>query len=323
MTKASYSTELNVLIIGYKRIRNVKRSIMKLSEYGAQEIFVALDYSNEADIRSQQIQLQEEMRDRTNVHFWLRKTNAGVAAGVITAIDWFFSNVESGAILEDDLEFDVGFLHFMTQGLRAYEFVSEVLMLSANRYSPQSDCGTTACNYPQIWGWATWRSQWGIIRGLITEVSLGNRLFNPLKKQEAFFWSGAIRVSEGFIDTWDLPLALCFYQEKFLCILPPVNLVTNTGSDVFASHTISNSYPMNVAIQSLENVNFKDIDEIKSEIGTQNDYLEKHVFRIRWYHVVSPAKLILSKFLHKINKTAGVPLLVRLARAESYKGFDE
>ena len=43
---------------------------------------------------------------------WRRKTNLGLAASVISGIDWFFNLEDEGIIVEDDLVFSPDFVKF-------------------------------------------------------------------------------------------------------------------------------------------------------------------------------------------------------------------
>jgi hypothetical protein len=103
------------------------------------------------------------------------------------------------------------------------------------------------------------------------------------------FWAvGANRALAGKVDTWDTPLAFEFKTRDKLCLLPPVNLISNVGNDEVSTNTIKGNSSMNLEINPLDhNYNFvKDPNEIY--LKKYNKLLEKHVFKIKVKHFLLP-----------------------------------
>jgi hypothetical protein len=314
-----------VLIVGFSRIQQIRNTLEKLISLGIESIYLALDYSISEEVRAKQISLVEEIQSRESrfhgrVKIWYRTRNHGVGVGIISALDWFFSNNEEGIILEDDLVFEEDFLLYCSKALDAYINEREVLLISGNRFDTSlQNRGMAATNFPQIWGWATWRDRWVEIRKLIlTDKRLPVK--SLLRRDVCFFFAGAKRTLNGNIDTWDLPLAYEMLVKGKLCILPDVNLVSNIGSDVFSTHTKANNFPMNYPIGKTLTNEMPSLSFLRPTIGVTNRFLESQVFRIHRKHLLAPLKVFTTTlFSRETRISKPTSLVFRLERAERFE----
>ena len=308
-----------VLIIGYSRTTEIKQMVEKLIAFGAQNIYVALDYSDDLKIRNKQNYLVTSLNaiKSPTIRVWYRNKNHGVGLGVITALDWFFYHHDKGIILEDDLYFEKNFLEFCEEAFSSYKR-EDVFMISGNRFDDASGVDSlSTTNYPQIWGWATWRENWVEMRALILKVKTLH-LKDLLKPNLCFFYSGARRVHKGIVDTWDSPLAYEMLLRSKVCLLPPVNLVSNVGADVHAAHTIKNDFPLNYPIKILPNLAWQNPESLRSTTKKSNIFLEKRVFGIRIFHVLSPYKMFLEEKLNYEKRRNVISLKQRLIEVENF-----
>lgn len=323
MILANSFSSTPVLIIGYSRVSSIRMQIEKLLEYKITKIYLSLDFSANTLVQQEQLELiqycsQKSMKSNTSIVVWQRKRNHGVAVGVLSAIEWFFSDNESGIIVEDDLVFDETFLEFCTIALEQYKACEEVLMISGNRYdSKPTNWEVVGTNYPQIWGWATWRSKWqDICRMIQKDTSLDLKLLKVRSK--CYFYSGALRARFGYIDTWDIPLAYEMLTQRKICILPPVNLVSNIGADQYAVHTRQSIFPLNFPIKQIDDLVFPSLRKIKAHCEKQNAFLEKNVFQIKNRHLFSPFKLWMSIATQKVLGRRIITLRSRMKEAERF-----
>jgi hypothetical protein len=139
---------------------------------------------------------------------------------------------------------------------------------------------------PIIWGWATHRDKWQVMRSFaITPARFAPRLL--INKQLSFFFVGAVSALSRKVDTWDSPIAFHMLNRKYECLIPPFNLVRNIGADEFAVHTKQNSFPIGISIQhdviSTDDVTWVDLNESKRA----KDYLYAKVFNIKVHHIFS------------------------------------
>jgi hypothetical protein len=305
-----------VLIISYSRPNGVRNLIEACILNKVSELYIAIDGpKNGSDGRLQNEILQvinsfSYVKD-LNVKVLSRKKNLGVGVGVITAIDWFFSQEKFGHILEDDLKVDSGFFNFSREALTKFTDDKNVFVISGTEITGDQTISNSAhwCNYPMIWGWSTWADRWILMRkGLLERKKTKITLLSTARNN---FWSvGANRVLDGKVDTWDTPLAAEFISNRWLCLIPPRNLVSNFGNDANASHTFNGSHGLNLPIFVLSGEVDFNSGFTETRIRKYNKQLEKDVFRIKRKHIFLP---IYSRLKDQNNyKLVNTPLIERL-----------
>ena len=309
--------KLPILIIGFIRVDGIRKLLNSLVIGQISGLYLAIDGPRNSLDLVEQTEIRRIIdefakRNKLPLLVWHRDFNLGVAAGIITAIDWFFSKVTFGLILEDDLVIGNDFIPFVTKALPILTEHEDVLMISGNQFFSNSNAdGIGASHYPQIWGWATTFARWEIIRsGLLSQQNVEFRDF--LSARSSYWAIGSRRALDGTIDTWDLPLVKFMRKELKLCLLPPVNLVMNDGFDRFATHTKSKRFPLGEPIWKLDLSKVKfEIPQIIS-IEQMDNQLEAQVFGIRWRHILSLPFGLITSLKRKKNR----PLITRLAEVD-------
>lgn len=316
----------SALLICHVRHSHTGRVLEKLERFGIRRIYVSVDGPRNEKDREMQFNLFAELdaRSKNFPKFELRKSeeNQGIGVAVISAVDWFFRNEQMGVVIEDDLDFDLDFLRYAEVALNVFETNREFWMISGSRLIPgdleqeKVQRKSLVCNYPIIWGWASWADRWkemleGIVQFPNQEVKLSSQVKN--------FWKvGHKRVSKGIVDTWDIPLATSMRYLGKKCLMPPVNLVSNLGFDVFASNKMNSGFPLGIQIRNLPELHSQFFEEIKaqastdsSEIQEVNHILERHVFGIKKRHsIIEWYSAVLDHF--KIIGKVRTPLINRL-----------
>jgi len=253
------------------------------------------------------------VKSESRIHVHNRTYNAGIAESVIRSIDWFFSKEKCGLILEDDLRISTSLPYFAAKSLEKFSDNPDVWMISGSQFFPE-ECEPNKiayCNYPIIWGWAGWANKWAIMRStLLTHKKIK---FNKLINKKYLFWAiGANRALSGKVDTWDIELAFEFLFNNKLCVMPPINLVSNVGFDKVSTNTkVANSF-MNLEISNLlEMIDFDFSPSLKS-IKNYNYLLEKKVFKLKTRHLLIPYySMLLDSFRFPSSKRK-LPLKERL-----------
>jgi hypothetical protein len=274
------------LIIGFARFEGVARTIDVLAKSKVKLIYLALDgpkTPQQSLIQSRIVDHAEEVCTTNGIvlYVWQRKNNLGVAASIMSAIDWFFSQVQSGIILEDDLIFDSSFLNFSSQALDYFKDDSRVWLISGNNYFSDGvvKSENSWSTYPLIWGWATWNTRWHEIRNLIlSNVEPDN---SKLKASVRNYWKAGLRRSRvGKLDSWAAPLAAIQHSMFRYTVIPPTNLVANVGNDSAAVHTLMASWHMGKSVSSgLTDYTFAADD--REKVSEINDFvLETKVYEI-------------------------------------------
>ena len=202
----------------------------------------------------------------------------GCGRRVSSGLDWVFARVEEAIILEDDCLPDSTFFYFCQELLEAYRNDTRVTSISGNNFQfgyNHIPCSYYFSKYFHMWGWATWRRVWkeyDFDMSLWPEVCDGQWLFDffaAIEVQEDEYerkikvlggksaiqsWYGKFESTYTCeIDTWDYQFFLCCLLQNGLQVIPNVNLVSNIGFNLEATHTINiDSKLANVPVQKME-----------------------------------------------------------------------
>jgi hypothetical protein len=302
-----------VLIISYSRPDGVRNLIQACTDNGVSDVYVAIDgpkMGSDGRLQNEILQVISSFSNvkDLNIRVLQRQKNLGVGVGVITAIDWFFSQEKFGHILEDDLKVDSGYFNFSREALTKFTNDKNVFIISGTEITGNNTILNSAhwCNYPMIWGWSTWADRWIIMRQGLLERK--KTRFPLLSSARHNFWAvGANRVLDGKVDTWDTPLAAEFISNQWLCLIPPRNLVSNFGNDANASHTFNGSHGLNLPIHKfICNVDFR-TNFTETNIKNYNKQLEKEVFKIQRKHALLA---IYSRLKDRDNHKRVIPPLI-------------
>ena len=286
---------LPVLIIAFDRPSKLKNLLHMCYESGIRDFYVAIDGSFYDDIHRdklfEKVIAEFESRNSLILKVWNRRKNLGLALSVITAIDWFFSSETSGIILEDDLEIKKNSIDFFKNSLELFDTNKDVLLVSGNQFfadiEPQN--GISVCNYPLIWGWATWKDRWLGFRESLTRPLQPHVAKNLSAKVKYFLIISYFRALSTEINSWAILFATYTRFNNFLCICPNVNLVCNVGFDNSAVHTKAKSWPLNLEISELF------INDYCLDMNSNlNKLIERDIYKVKNRHVFFIFKNLLS-----------------------------
>ena len=173
-------------------------------------------------------------------------SNLGCQERVISGLDWVFSLVEEAIILEDDCLPDLSFFPFCQELLERYRGDSRIAYISGANLVEKHLKTNASYFFSQIggiWGWATWRSQWQRYDRhlkdwpqLKTERMLEEIFDQP---QAVTYWTrifDAMHENKG-PNTWDYQWQYTCLKNNALTAVSSVNLISNIGFGVGATHT--------------------------------------------------------------------------------------
>jgi hypothetical protein len=260
--------DIPVLILGFNRPDRVRQLIERLRIVKPREVFFAVDGPREqratdAELVKQTQELTAEFDWDCTVHTLFQSENLGCAHGVTAGINWFFTHVEEGIILEDDVLPDPSFLPFCSELLDRYRDDSRVWCISGSNRLPSEtlwkEYSYRFSAIPQVWGWATWRDRWEKYsldirnwrsQGLSNLTLLKTVNYSP----SAFaFWSANFDLmAKMAVDTWDTQLVNAAMRNRALAVIPNVNLVENIGWGGDATHT----HQVPPSLQDLAGISF-------------------------------------------------------------------
>lgn len=224
----------------FESIRKIKPAKLYISADGPR-----LNRDGEGELCHEARKATENIDWPCEVHRKYSEINLGCKVAASSAHDWFFGNVEEGIILEDDDLPDTSFFYFCQELLNKYRDVDKVKMISGNNFQfgkKYGDASYYFSNFPHIWGWATWRRSWqeyDIEMKTYPEFKKNNRIADIFKnKKIQKYWLNLFdKLYENKINTWDGQWVYSIYSHNGIVILPNVNLVSNIGFNVDATHT--------------------------------------------------------------------------------------
>ena len=298
---------LPALLTLHVRSANLSGQLCILRDAGVKEIYISIDGPRDQKEKKMQERIygviENYKKDFCKFEVRHLGTNQGIALGITSAIDWFFTFNKYGMIFEDDIKFESQTLAFFKEALFFIEDKPRVLLVSG--FQPfdlnQSSSKILFTNYPQIWGWATSASKWRQMRAFIFQLP---RAEKQIRRQVRNFWQvGWKRAQVGYLDTWDLPIATGMLFSNKLCLLPPVNLTSNIGADEFSTNTHSDAFPLGLKIQHIDSdIEFADLP-LDSEVKFLNTMFENEIYRISFRNNFSLIFSFLDKYRFSRKRT--------------------
>lgn len=247
-----------ILLLAYRRPDTTARVLERLRELRPARLYIACDGPpvDRPDVAAA-CKATRELIDAgvdwpCQLERLYRRENRGCRRGVAEAIDWFFTHVSEGIVLEDDVLPDPSFFPYCASLLERYRQDGRVGMVSGTairNQPPRDGASYRYSRFCHVWGWATWRRAWRLydsemrcwpaLRDQNWLEDVGGRRF-------ARYWRHQFElVWRGDCDTWDYIWMLSCWKEGMLCCTPERNLVDNLGfRDARATHTRHDRSPL-------------------------------------------------------------------------------
>lgn len=244
-----------VLFIVFNRMDTTKKVFKSIKDAQPKRLFISSDGARtEVDGEKDKVglirsYLLENIDWDCQVETLFQEENKGCKYAVSEAIDWFFSNVEKGIILEDDCLPHASFFNYCEVLLNRFENDLRIWHIAGNNFiSPwerNADYSYYFSYYGSIWGWATWKDRW-------EKYSVDMEHYHEIKEKD-YFWDvfgnreeaefrvkNFEEIKQG-LDTWDFQWAYIRFINSGLSIVPKKNLVKNLGFGSDATHTFSSN----------------------------------------------------------------------------------
>lgn len=245
--------DVPVLILAYNRPDRIHDLINALRPVQPTRIFVAIDGPQAA--RPGDEERVRRTREALSAIDWatevqtnFQEMNLGCGLGVSTGINWFFSQVDEGIILEDDVLPSPDFFLFCAELLERYRDDDRVFAVSGCNFAPPEEISQPSASYrfssiTHVWGWATWRRSWQHYRYSMADWR------SRLKGRERWramgadvpgyvYWTAVFDwMKFGHVDTWDYQLSLAQMASGGLTATANANLTENIGFTDDSTHT--------------------------------------------------------------------------------------
>ncbi len=237
-----------VLYIVFNRLQTVARSFPRIAARRPAQLYLAADGPRAG--REGEAAACAAVRDYVlshidwpcEVHTLFRDENLGCKYGVAGAIQWFFSNVDAGIVLEDDILPEPSFFSYCEQMLAAFRDNLKVgAVCSFNREWVSSFRDDVFLSTAlAVWGWASWADR---IRGYSPDYSdweagrLDVKTCFLSRQAERELLGNARRAVQGDLNTWDYQLSALMATRGQYALFPRKNLVQNIGFAGDSTHT--------------------------------------------------------------------------------------
>ena len=173
--------------------------------------------------------------------------NLGCKIRMSTGITWALEQNERVIVLEDDCVPGPSFFAFCESLLDRYSNDDRVMAISGNNFQrePRTRYSYYFSKLPHCWGWATWSRAWKKFDVALTtwpEVKQQGLIeaVTDSAAEAAYYTEIFDAVYSGRLDSWAYGwLYSCLFNHG-LTALPNVNLVSNIGFGVDATHTTVN-----------------------------------------------------------------------------------
>lgn len=309
-----------ILIIVFNRPKKAQALIESLSKIKPRKLYVAADGPrNETDkIQCDQVkEIVENINWECDVHKKYSQINLGLSQNMEEAIDWLFSENETGIIFEDDCIPNEDFFRFANEMLERYKDNEDIMLISGTNYQQGHRRGNASyffSKYSRIWGWATWRRSWSLYRkgAYGMDEFIKNNELNDIfpDKKESGFWLKAF--TNPYTDrngktrlTWATTWHYSVLKNRGLTIVPNVNLVQNIGYGEDSTHTRGSGRGWSFKTEKLGEIIHPD----KIEVNEEAD---------RYYYYTQHHKTIFDKIYNDLNvfldKIGLKPLLIKILK---------
>ena len=238
-----------ILLIGFNRPDFMTAQIAAIRTAQPRKVYVAVDGPREG--RTDEAEKCRAVRDCVKAIDWpcevktlFREKNLGCKHGPFSAMDWFFSNEESGIVLEDDCRPTQDFLLFATLMLERYKTDARVAAINGfNTFNLQSSKSSSyhfSCHM-DVWGWASWRRVWrNYDLNIARHKEFAKKIIHDSHmstRYKKMFYGFVDDLSTG-LDAWDIQFSIMLLLHGWWSIVPKTRLVANAGlADDRATHT--------------------------------------------------------------------------------------
>lgn len=234
------------LLFTYNRSYHTKQVInaLKKSKVLPQKLFVFQDGLKDRGDYDEWKKVSETILDIDwcDNEIIISDYNKGLAASIISGINYIFENYDAAIILEDDCVPSANFIGFMNKCFETYEKNKNVYSISGYSWPIQlkkQKYDVYGCGRISSWGWGTWRDRWliyekdyEIIKKMKEEAGTSRNLAMWGQDLEDIL-VGNIR---GTCDSWAVFWALNIIQRQGICINPYISLIKNIGMDGSGVH---------------------------------------------------------------------------------------
>ena len=245
---------ISVLICFFNR-PNALRTVLEAIKHRKDiDLYLAVDGPRNSRDSKLIAQCMLEL-ESSDFRFEIKKTlnskkNRGCKFGMVENIDWFFSNVSQGIILEDDCVPNDYFIDSVSDLLNS-NLSEKIMTVSGTSYNikfeKEKDCDFSLSKFLSVWGWGTWASSWKNYDLKIPDLHelvkiASDSIYGEHRSLHKFYFEKIFtqrfsEVENGILDTWDYSLLASSWRHNYFNLQSNVNSIINIGFTSEATHT--------------------------------------------------------------------------------------
>ena len=155
-----------VILSVFNRPESTARVFEAIAQARPRQLFVFADgprSAADADLCAQARAVVENVDWACDVKYHYSETNLGARECYKSGVDWAFSEVDEGIVLDDDCVPDPTFFVFSQDMLERYRHDPRVMMVCGTNYLDhwKEDCQSYHfSHFGSVWGWASWKRAW-------------------------------------------------------------------------------------------------------------------------------------------------------------------
>lgn len=303
-----YITKSPLLFLIFNRPDVTNIVFQAIREAQPKQLYIAADGPRESRVGESELCLQakdivSKVDWDCDVKMLYRKENLGCKYAVSSGIDWFFSHVNEGIILEDDCLPSNDFFRFCDEMLEKYRNDTRIRFIGGSNFqnnnSPTKESYYFS-NLSHVWGWASWKRTWDSYDVELKHYT--NEDFHTIfsnvfgNKLLAADWTEIVlKLINNQIDTWDYQMSITNILNNGLSVIPHKNLISNIGFGQNATHTIKTNGFENLQHQQLETqIIHPNVMVPARQFDLKTMYVEHNILkreqRIRKYQLIAKLK---------------------------------
>ncbi|WP_319502695.1 hypothetical protein [uncultured Draconibacterium sp.] len=239
-----------ILFIFFNREETALNSFQRIKSIKPSQLFLACDgprndVEGEKEIVARlRKKIVDEIDWECDVKKLFQSSNLGCSQGVYSAINWMFTCVDKGIILEDDCIPQSSFFSYMEELVIRYEKDERIGMIAGYNRLGRINITDSYCfsKYKACWGWATWKRSWKNM-DLMLEWRNSKYLKDVLhnmgyKSADISDWKYKLKLIDNRkVSAWDWQWYFSLACQNQLTIFPKTSLITNNGFDSRSTHT--------------------------------------------------------------------------------------
>ena len=255
-----------ILLITFNRPNHTRKVLERILEAKPQALYVFQDGAREDNdndaVRCAEVRqvidtlwtnylsyaVAENEKQQPRLHRYYSDINLGCGPGPVTAISWFFEHVEMGIVMEDDCLAHPDFFPYCEELLIRYQKDNCIGFIGGCNYQDGQKHGNGSYYFSMghhgTWGWASWQRVWNQFDynlDSITEKEFA-AIIRYYGRDPRFivYWEDMFaRIKKDRMNdsAWDYQFYFSCWKHHQLAIMPNVNLVSNIGDGIDATHT--------------------------------------------------------------------------------------